>query len=106
MDKELCGKPVIERLVALPRRSQPPIRRRGRSITCRSAQGRCWGKRTFFAIEPYEAAARARGDTVMVLETDRDNHFDMITPGKPNGEKVADWLAANLLAGSPAQKRR
>jgi hypothetical protein len=25
----------------------------------------------------------------------------MITPGKPNGDKVADWLAANLFAAQP-----
>jgi hypothetical protein len=52
-------------------------------------------------LDAYEAKAKEAGDDVRTNATHPEQHFDMITPGKPNGEKVADWLAANLFSAKP-----
>ena len=41
-------------------------------------------------MDAYEAKAKAAGDDVRIIATYEKEHFDMITPGEPNGEKVAD----------------
>lgn len=46
---------------------------------------------------PYVAAARASGDPVDVLEPPNANHFDIVTPGLPNGEAVLDFIATKAL---------
>lgn len=59
-------------------------------------------------MQPYAAAARASGDTVDVLEPANANHFDIVTPGTPNGEAVADFIAAKALlplAGKATTRR-
>ncbi|MCC2976739.1 alpha/beta fold hydrolase [Sphingomonas sp. PL-96] len=48
-------------------------------------------------LRPYVAAARSSGDTVDVLAPPAANHFDIVTPGTPSGEAVADFIAANAL---------
>ncbi|WP_162242938.1 alpha/beta hydrolase [Sphingomonas sp. Leaf412] len=48
-------------------------------------------------MKPYEAAARKAGDRIEVLEPAGANHFDIITPGSPNGRAVADWIAAKAF---------
>ncbi|NJC34922.1 acetyl esterase/lipase [Sphingomonas jejuensis] len=45
----------------------------------------------------YVEAARAAGDPVRTLAPDNANHFDIVTPGMPNGERVADWIAAEAF---------
>ncbi|WP_165961153.1 hypothetical protein [Qipengyuania sediminis] len=51
-------------------------------------------------LAPYVEAARGAGDEVLVLAPEKANHFDIVTPGTPNGDAVADWIAANAF-GSP-----
>lgn len=55
--------------------------------------------------QPYIAAARASGDTVDVLEPANANHFDIVTPGTPNGDAVADFIAAKALIPSAGAAR-
>lgn len=54
-------------------------------------------------IEPYAQAARAAGDEVLVLSPEKADHFDIVTPGLPNGDAVGDWIAANAF-GPPIVK--
>ena len=53
-------------------------------------------------MKPYVAAARASGDTVEVLDPKNANHFDVVTPGTPNGDAVVDFIAKNAF---PQSKR-
>lgn len=104
-DQEVCGKAVITNLMGGTPAEHPDRYRMAsplgqlplgiRTLLVKGGLGRF--------MDGYEASAKAAGDTVVTLKTDPDNHFDMITPGQPNGEKTADWLAANLF---PAQSDR
>ena len=48
-------------------------------------------------LRPYVAAARRAGDRVDTLEPPDANHFDIVIPGKPNGEAVLDFIATKAL---------
>ena len=48
-------------------------------------------------MRPYAAAARAAGDPVDALEPAGADHFDIVTPGKPNGDAVLRFIAAKAL---------
>jgi acetyl esterase/lipase len=48
-------------------------------------------------MQPYNSAVRASGDPIEVLRPDKANHFDIVTPGSPNGEAVLDFIAAKAL---------
>lgn len=48
-------------------------------------------------IKPYAAAARAAGDPVEELATG-DDHFDVVTPGTANGDKVVDLILKRAFA--------
>lgn len=52
-------------------------------------------------MQPYVKAAQASGDRVDLLEPKGANHFDIVTPGTPNGEAVLDFIAAKALAAPP-----
>ncbi len=108
IDKEVCGQPVIVPLLGGTVEEKPDAYRDAspidhlplgmRTLLVKGALG--------FSMQPYEAKAKAAGDDVRVIATDPGEHFDMITPGKPNGEKVADWLAANLFADSRGASKK
>ena len=108
IDKEVCGQPVIVPLLGGTVEEKPDAYRDAspidhlplgmRTMLVKGALG--------FSMQPYEAKAKAAGDDVRVIATDPGEHFDMITPGKPNGEKVADWLAANLFADSRGASKK
>ncbi|UVI39573.1 alpha/beta hydrolase family protein [Qipengyuania spongiae] len=51
-------------------------------------------------MQPYIDAARASGDTVAVLDPPDANHFDIVTPGTPNGDAVIDFIARFALQSS------
>ena len=57
-------------------------------------------------IEPYAQGAKAAGDEVMVLKPANADHFDIVTPGTPNGDAVADWIAANAYGAPIAKPKR
>lgn len=102
VDKEVCGQPVIVPLMGGTPADKPEAYRTAspidhlplgmRTLLVKGALG--------FSMEAFETKAKAAGDDVRVILTDPEQHFDMITPGKANGEKVADWLAANLFAAN------
>lgn len=48
-------------------------------------------------MQPYNSAVRASGDSIEVLRPEKANHFDIMTPGSPNGEAVLDFIAAKAL---------
>lgn len=48
-------------------------------------------------MKPYAEAATSSGDTVEVIEPKNANHFDIVTPGTPNGETVLDFIARKAL---------
>ena len=57
-------------------------------------------------IQPYAQGAVAAGDEVVVLSPDKADHFDIVTPGTPNGEAVSDWIAANAFGAPIAKPKR
>lgn len=104
MDKQECGQPVIVSLLGSTAKEKHAAYRDARPIDHLPL-----GVRTLlvkgvlgFSMEPFEAKAKAAGDVVRIIATNPEEHFDMITQGKPNGDKVADWLAANLFAARPS----
>jgi pimeloyl-ACP methyl ester carboxylesterase len=46
---------------------------------------------------PYTQAALAAGDTVVKLAPGGADHFNIITPGTPQGKQVADFIAAQAF---------
>lgn len=55
-------------------------------------------------LGPYVAGARAAGDRVETLSPPKANHFDIVTPGTPNGDLVADWIVYHAF-GAPVRSR-
>ncbi len=49
-------------------------------------------------LPPYAAQARAAGDPVETLDPPNANHFDIVTPGTPNGDAVLAFITAKALA--------
>ena len=58
-------------------------------------------------MQPYIAAVRASGGTIDVLAPPDANHFDVVTPGTPNGDAVIDFITAHALtpAADPGDRR-
>jgi len=52
-------------------------------------------------MQGYMAASRTAGDPVEVLAPPGANHFDVITPSKPNGAKVLDFIVDRAFAARP-----
>ena len=107
-DAEECGRPVI-----VPLMGGTPAERPAEYRAATPADHLPLGLRQL-AVEaymgdvmrPYVAAARASGDSVLVLTPPRANHFDVVTPATPNGRAVADFVAANAFALPVAPARR
>ena len=102
IDKEVCGMPVIVPLMGGTPAEKPDAYR-----IASPANQLPFGTRQLLVegalgdlMKPYVAAARAKGDPVEELAPPDANHFDIITPGSPNGRAVADWIAANAFAGA------
>lgn len=57
-------------------------------------------------IEPYAEGAKAAGDEVVVMRPANATHFDIVTPGTPNGDAVADWIAANAFGKAIERPRQ
>lgn len=100
VDADVCGKPVIVPLMGGTPAEKPDAYRIGSPIN-----NLPFGTRQLIVeaglrsiIKPYTVAAQAKGDPVEVLVPPNANHFDIITPGSPNGKAVADWIAANAFA--------
>jgi acetyl esterase/lipase len=99
IDAEECGQPVI-----VPLLGGTPAQHPDRYGIATPADHLPLGVRQLLVeatlggvMKPYAEAARARGDTVEELAPPGANHFDIITPGSPNGKAVADWIAAKAF---------
>ena len=108
IDAQVCGQPVIVPLMGgTP--AQVPDAYRAASPSDHLPLG-VWQLFVTAELGPfmqgYIEAAKAAGDPVEVFAPPAPNHFDIVTPGLPNGEAVADWIAAHAfgMRGAPAAK--
>jgi acetyl esterase/lipase len=99
IDAQECGQPVI-----VPLMGGTPVEHPDRYRIATPAENLPLGVRQLLVeatlggvMKPYAEAARAAGDTVEELAPANANHFDIITPGSPNGKAVAGWIAANAF---------
>lgn len=99
IDEQACGRPVIAELMGGP----PAARTREYSLAS-PAEHLPLGIRQLLVqgaftplMEPYAKQARAAGDHVEVLRGTED-HFDVVTPGNPVGDKVIDFIATRAFA--------
>lgn len=100
IDAQVCGMPVIVPLMGGSPADKPDAYR-----TASPAAHLPLGLRQLLVVgefkpfmAPYIAAAKASGDPVETLAPDGANHFDIVTPGSPNGKAVADFIAARAFA--------
>lgn len=95
IDRMVCGKPVI-----VPWMGGTPAELPEPYKLASAADFLPLGMRQMLVLaelgrfmRPYVAMAKASGDEVVTLTPPRADHFDVTTPGMPNGELVADWIA-------------
>lgn len=100
VDAQACGKPVI-----VPLMGGTPAEKAEAYNAASPASHLPLGMKQLLVLgtftpfmEPYAEAARASGDTVETLQTDTNDHFDMMTPGLPNGDKVIEFVATRGFA--------
>lgn len=98
IDEQQCGAPVITRLMG-----GSPAARAAEYRLASPAEHLPFGMRQLLVqgaftplMKPYVAAARQAGDPVEVLQAG-EQHFDMVTPGTPNGERVIDLIATRAF---------
>lgn len=100
VDAQVCGEPVIVPLMGGTPEDKPaeyeiaspqdhlPLGIRQLAVTADLGE----------LMQPYIQAVRSYGDQISVLAPDHANHFDVVTPGTPNGEAVVDFIAKNALS--------
>lgn len=100
IDQQVCGQPVI-----VPLMGGTPTEKPSDYTAASPAEHLPLGMKQLLVqgmftpfMQPYAEAARASGDAVEVLQTDPNDHFDMMTPGLPNGDKVIEFIAARAFA--------
>jgi len=105
IDAQVCGEPVIVPLMG----GTPQERPEAYSVASPARQLPLGVRQLFVPadlgeiMQPYIEAARRSGDAIEVLQPTGANHFDIVTPGTPNGEAVADFIAAKALPGLSAR---
>lgn len=99
IDAQVCGRPVI-----VPLMGGTPAERPAEYRIASPSDHLPLGLPQYLVLGalgpfmgPYVQAARTGGDPVEILAPEGANHFDIITAGKPNGERVADWIAAKAF---------
>lgn len=99
IDEQQCGAPVITRLMG-----GSPAARATEYRLASPAEHLPLGMRQLLVqgaftplVAPYVAAARQAGDPVEVLQAG-EQHFDVVTPGTPNGDRVIDLIATRAFA--------
>jgi acetyl esterase/lipase len=107
-DKEECGQPVIVPLMGGTPAERPAEYRLAQPLDNLPLGIKILSVPAYFSFaqKPFEAAAKAKGDQVLSFTPAKAGHFNIITPGDPAGEAVADWLAANLFTPKRAATRR
>ena len=100
LDVQACGKPAI-----VPLMGGTPAEKPAEYKLASPAEHLPLGLRQLVVaadftpfVLPYATAARQAGDTVEVLQPANANHFDIVTPGLPNGAAVLDFIAAKAFA--------
>lgn len=98
-DAAVCGKPVI-----VPLMGGTPAERPEQYAMASPADHLPLGIRQLLVqaaltpfMAPYADAARKAGDTVEILQGG-DDHFDVVTPGTPVGDKVIDFIVTRAFA--------
>ncbi|WP_411291997.1 alpha/beta hydrolase [Sphingorhabdus sp.] len=100
IDAQVCGKPVIVQLMGGTPAEKPAdynAASPAAHLPLGMKQLLVQGAFTDF-MKPYAEGARASGDVVEVLQTDPNDHFDMVTPGLPNGDKAIEFIVTRALA--------
>lgn len=99
VDAQVCPEPVI-----VPLMGGTPVQRPAEYRLASPADHLPLGLKQLVVVgefapflQPYIGAAKAGGDPVETLAPAGANHFDIITPGTPNGEAVADFVAAKAF---------
>lgn len=100
IDEQQCGAPVITRLMG-----GKPADRAAEYRLASPADNLPLGMRQLLVqatftpfMQPYAAAARQAGDPVEVLQAG-EQHFDVVTPGSANGDKVIGFIVNRAFAG-------
>ncbi len=103
LDAQVCGRPVI-----VPLMGGTPAQRPEEYRLASPAAHLPLGVRQYLVqgqftpfMAPYAEAARASGDRVEVLQTDPSDHFVMMTPGTPDGDRTIDFIVRNAFATAP-----
>lgn len=100
IDQQVCGQPVIVPLMGGTPTEKPAEYRAASPadhLPLGMKQLLVQGAFTPF-MQPYAEAVRASGDPIEVLQTNTNDHFDMMTPGLPNGDKTIDFIATRAFA--------
>lgn len=100
IDAAVCGRPVI-----VPMMGGTPDEKAAEYKAASPAAHLPLGMRQLLVqgqftpfMAPYAKAAEASGDKVEILQTDQNDHFDMMTPGLPNGDKTIEFIATRAFA--------
>lgn len=100
VDSQVCGEPVIVPLLGGTPAEQPE-----RYRVASPRERLPLGLPQLFVtaglsklMQGYIEAARASGDPVEVLAPAGADHFDVITPAKPNGQQVLDFISGRAFA--------
>lgn len=100
LDAQVCGRPVIAPFMGGTPAEKPAeykFASPADHLPLGIPQYMVQGMFTPF-MGPYAEGAKASGDKVEVLQTDPKDHFDMVTPGTPNGDKTIDFIATRAFA--------
>ena len=99
IDEQQCGAPVITRLMG-----GKPADRTAEYRLASPAEHLPLGMRQLLVqatftpfMQPYANAARQAGDPVEVLQAG-EQHFDVVTSGSANGDRVIDFIATRAFA--------
>lgn len=99
VDAQVCGKPVI-----VPFMGGTPAQRPGAYRQASPDSRLPLGIKQLYVLgelgpmmQPWIAQIRPAGDPVVTLAPTGANHFDIVTAGTANGEKVADWIKAEAF---------
>lgn len=98
-DAQVCGKPVIEPFMGVSAKDDPAAYK-----AASPAEHFPLGVRQLIAeaafkpfMAPLTAAASSAGDPVEVLRLS-DDHFELVTPGTADGDKVVEFIATRAFA--------
>ncbi len=105
IDRQVCGKPVITELMGGTPKDRAPeyaLASPANHLPLGVRQLLVQGAFTQF-MKPYAAAAREAGDEVEVLQGTED-HFDVVTPDTPVGDKVITFIVDRAFPAGPAKR--